>query len=486
MKPNRTPTKRYSITPLCGGIRTALVVAAGLSVVTAWTAHAQNDLFASITGTNQVGGGFISQYTPAGTPGTVASNLDKPRGLAFDSAGNLFVATNTLDNSGNFQGTIFKITPGGLMSTFAAGFPANFFFQGMATDTAGNVLVMGGPGSQFNSPNTIYKITSGGTVSTFVSIPGLGFGLAFDSGGNLLAADVIDQTIYKFTPEGVQSIFAGPAAFASGEGPAGLAFDQFGNLFVSTELIAGGSAGTDAILKFAPDGIIQPTFATGLTNIPRGLAFDSSGNLFVAELGYNAPGDILEFPPVGPPPTVFASGLGRSAGNGGAEYLAFPPPNTPVASNVTTAVALTFPEGTFAGTTTVAPIATSSLPAPPPANFSLTGDNLAFDITTNVTNITAPIIIAFQVPSSLDVSTLKALHYECDTQIPPNCTWVDRTIYPGDPNYPSSPAPNTIYASVSSLSPFVVAKFKFKAQVQQPINADGSSVFSVKRGVVPV
>ncbi len=462
-----------------------IAIAVCLSVVTAWTAHAQSGLFVSITGTNQNGGGLISQYTPAGTPSTVASNLDKPRGLAFDSAGNLFVATNTLDNSGNFQGTIFKITPSGLMSTFATGFPANFFLHGMATDIADNVFVMVlDPNS--SSPGTIYEITPSGTVSTFGSIPSLGLGLAFDSGGNLFAADNFNQTIYKFTSGGAQSTFAGSAAFPSGEGPAGLAFDQSGNLFVSTELIAGGSAGNDAILKFTPNGIMQPTFATGLTNIPRGLAFDSSGNLFVAELGYNAPGDILEFPPVGPPPTVFASGLGRSAGNGGAEYLAFPPPNTPVASNVTTAVALTFPEGTFAGTTTVAPIATSSLPAPPPANFSLTGDNLAFDITTNVTNITAPIIIAFQVPSSLDVSTLKALHYECDTQIPPNCTWVDRTIYPGDPNYPSSPAPNTIYASVSSLSPFVVAKFKFKAQVQQPINADGSSVFSVKRGVVPV
>ena len=45
---------------------------------------------------------------------------------------------------------------------------------------------------------------------------------------------------------------------------------------------------------------------------------------------------------------------------------------------------------------------------------------------------------------------------------------------------------NTIYASVTSLSPFVVAKVPFAAYVQQPINADGASVFSVRRGVVPV
>ena len=39
---------------------------------------------------------------------------------------------------------------------------------------------------------------------------------------------------------------------------------------------------------------------------------------------------------------------------------------------------------------------------------------------------------------------------------------------------------------MNSLSPFLVAKFKYGAQVQQPINADGTSVFNAKRGVVPV
>jgi hypothetical protein len=43
-----------------------------------------------------------------------------------------------------------------------------------------------------------------------------------------------------------------------------------------------------------------------------------------------------------------------------------------------------------------------------------------------------------------------------------------------------------IYGSVSLLSPFVIAKFTLSAQVQQPINADGTSVFSARRGVVPV
>jgi hypothetical protein len=83
------------------------------------------DLFASVNGNHQNGGGSIFQYAPNGTHSIFASNLDRPRGLAFDNAGNLFVATTTLDNSFNFQGTIFKITPGGMMSTFATGFGTN-------------------------------------------------------------------------------------------------------------------------------------------------------------------------------------------------------------------------------------------------------------------------------------------------------------------------------------------------------------------------
>jgi hypothetical protein len=41
-------------------------------------------------------------------------------------------------------------------------------------------------------------------------------------------------------------------------------------------------------------------------------------------------------------------------------------------------------------------------------------------------------------------------------------------------------------AQESSFSPFAITKETLQAQVQQPINADGSSVFGVKRGVVPV
>ena len=100
-------------------------------------------------------------------------------------------------------------------------------------------------------------------------------------------------------------MFADQSAFGPFTWPIGLAFDRFGDLFVSTE--AATPAGIHTILRFTPNGV-GTTFATDL-DWPRGLAFDRSGNLFVAERGVFAPpGDVLKFTPDGTG-TVFAPEL---------------------------------------------------------------------------------------------------------------------------------------------------------------------------------
>jgi hypothetical protein len=122
-------------------------------------------MFVSINGTARNGGGSISQYNPSGKQSTALSSLDRPRGLDFDKTNNLFVATNKLDvNTGNFQGTIFKITAGGEISTLAAGFPANFFLEGLVTDSGGNVFVVAGS-IPTGAPSLI---TPGGAISRSV------------------------------------------------------------------------------------------------------------------------------------------------------------------------------------------------------------------------------------------------------------------------------------------------------------------------------
>jgi hypothetical protein len=304
-----------------------LSIAVCLSLLSAWAAHAQGpDLYASINHPNVTGPGAVYKYTTAGVQNTVVASVVQPRGLAFDSFGNLFVASTDFDSNGNFVGSILEVTPDGTVSTFATGFPTNFFLLGLALDTAGDVFVMGENTSDPNLASTIFEVSPGGAISTFGTIPGLGQGVAFDSNGNLFAADGGDHTIFVFTPTGMRSVFAGPESFLPTEGPRDLAFNSAGNLFASTLLVdaTGNSTGNGRVLEFTPNGV-ETTFGTGLTNEPRGIAIDSTGNLFVAEIGHNRPGDILKFTPAGGAPTVFAI-AGRPQGNGGPEFLAFPRP----------------------------------------------------------------------------------------------------------------------------------------------------------------
>jgi hypothetical protein len=272
---------------------------------------ALNDLFVSINGDANNSNGSINEYTPTGVQSLFASGLSEPRGVAFDHFGNLFVANNFFDDpSQTFQLTIVKITQAGVPSTFAT-LSGNVFGEDLVFDRAGNLFVIALDANDLNGASTIYKITPGGVQSTFGTLPFQSFGLAFDSAGNLFAAcagvpNVANSaSIYKFTPDGTRSVFADQSAFGPFNGPIGLAFDRFGNLFASVE--AATPVGTDSVLKFTPNGVGSP-FATDL-DWPRGLAFDRSGNLFVAERGaFAPPGDVLKFTPDGNS-TVFAPEL---------------------------------------------------------------------------------------------------------------------------------------------------------------------------------
>lgn len=198
-------------------------------------------------------------------------------------AQNLFVSAAELDSSGfAVGGKIFEITPEGTQSIFASGLG---YAGGLAFDSAGNLFVIDFSNSS-NVPVTasILKFTPDGLRSIFASGLVNPFALAFDSAGNLFVTD--GGVIYKFTPAGVRTIFA-----TVGLGANGLAFDQAGNLFVGAG--GGGFSKTAEIYKFTPDGV-RTTFASELYS-PNALAFDSRGNLFVADHG-GPP--IYDWPPV--------------------------------------------------------------------------------------------------------------------------------------------------------------------------------------------
>src|SRR6184192_4856879 len=200
------------------------------------TAHAQN-LYVSA---HTPGMGFyhhsILEFTPSGVQSVYASGLLFPRGLAFDNLGNLFAAETLAPADDVEVGKVLKFNLRNKATTL--GSAIQFFFEGLAIDIAGNVYVMG---TDATGAGTIFKFTPSGDRTIFGSIPGQGWGLAFDSAGNLYAAEGGinfggERAIYKFAPDGTRTVFAGPSEFAEGEYPIGLAFDSSsGNLYVSIE-----------------------------------------------------------------------------------------------------------------------------------------------------------------------------------------------------------------------------------------------------------
>ena len=147
---------------------------------------------------------------------------------------NLFV-------SDNGSGNIYEFTPNGGSSTFASGFWLEYP-EGLAFNSAGNLFVA----SCVPNYGHIYELTPNGDSSTFASGLNYPTGLAFNSAGNLLEVDNGSGNIYEFTPNG------GSSTFASGVGaPVDMAFQGITLPFpepAALGLLAVGSLGLSALL----------------------------------------------------------------------------------------------------------------------------------------------------------------------------------------------------------------------------------------------
>jgi uncharacterized delta-60 repeat protein len=108
-----------------------------------------------------------------------------------------------------------------------------------------------------------------------------------------------------------------------------------------------------------------------------------------------------------------------------------------------------------------------------PSGYQVAGTNLAFEVYTT-SSYTSPVTVCFTLSSlsDADFAAARLLHNNGSGLV--------------DVTSSKDATTKTICATTPSLSPFVVAKPPYKATVQQPINADGSSSFTVKRGVAPI
>ena len=317
------------------------LVALGIAVLAA-PAHAQ-DLFVSNLGDNT-----ISRFAATG-PGTYAATATKlttpgfhsPEGLAFDTRGDLFVA-----NLGpNDSGSILEFTAGATPGTFAA--TATTLTQsnpyspfGLAFDTRGDLFA-----ADF-STDTINKFAVGTTPGTFgavTSLTGPGFfvpvGLAFDARGDLFVTSPgggighIYDSIAEFVVGATPGTFSMTSTLtdSSLSAPIGLAFDARGDLFTAnrdgnsiTEFTAGATPGTFGMTSTLTDSSL---------NGPEGLAIDAFGNIFVANENSTT---ITEFVSTGTgtfgTATTIKTGLSRPA------FLAFGPSAPPAVPEASTTV----------------------------------------------------------------------------------------------------------------------------------------------------
>jgi sugar lactone lactonase YvrE len=193
--------------------------------------------------------GIIDKYGLTGMPPV---NLNSyVYGMTTDSNNNLYVTLTDLS-------IIKKITPSGNVTTFAGSTQGSADGQGTAAqfntplgitiDSSGNFYVC----DELN--HRIRKITPGGLVTTFAGFnPGFAdgqgtaaefyypFGITIDLSDNLYVVDYGSHRIRKITPSGLVTTIAGSGeGYADGQGtaakfyrPEGITIDRSGNLYVA-------------------------------------------------------------------------------------------------------------------------------------------------------------------------------------------------------------------------------------------------------------
>lgn len=266
---------------------------------------------------SSVAGIGASGFTGDGGSAT-AANLAFPAGITFDNSGNFYIGDTA-------NSRVRKVDTNGVITTFAGtGDFGDFGDSGVATkagmnrpyavafDKAGNLYIA----DTYN--DAIRKVAaSSGIISTIAGTT-QGFGgdgggatgsllntptaLVLDAAGNLYIADTNNHRIRKVGTDGNITTFAGngnaadfgdggPATSASLNSPEGLAIDNAGNIYVA-------DTASHRIRKITPDGTITTVAGNGSGGFqgdggpataaslyyPKGIAVDPlSGNLYIAD-----------------------------------------------------------------------------------------------------------------------------------------------------------------------------------------------------------
>ncbi len=300
-------------------------------------------------------GDGLESYSGDGGPAARAQ-IDTPAAMAFDSAGNLYVA-----DSGNNR--VRQISPGGAIVTVAgtgvAGYSGDYGPatsaqlnrpMGVALDSAGNLYIAD------TGNNRIRLVYPDGTIAPVAGNGNAAFegdggqavlaalhaprGVAVDSGFNVYIADTLSLRVREITTDGVIHTLAGSgvagfsgdlgsATSANLNSPSSVAVDAQGNVYFTDEL-------NGLVRKISTGGVITTVAGTPLPSgpglhaiivggdggpatqalllAPKAVLLDGSGNLYITDSGENR---VRMVTPNGTIGTIAGNGTCCYSGDGG-------------------------------------------------------------------------------------------------------------------------------------------------------------------------
>jgi Concanavalin A-like lectin/glucanases superfamily/NHL repeat len=270
----------------------------------------------------------------SGTANTIsATSLYNPRGIVFDSSGNLYVAdfnnNRVLYYAAGSTTATRVYGQGGSFTTGTAnsgGITANTLSRptGLVLDSSGNLYIAD------NANNRVLYYAAGSTTATRVYGQGGNFttgaansggitantlnqpnALALDSTGNLYVADYANDRVLYYAAGSTTAtrVYGQGGSFTTGTAnlggitadsiyhPVGLALDSSGNLYVAdsanNRVLYYPAGSTTATRVYGQGG----SFTTGTANLggitadslsqPQFISLDASGNLYVADYANN-------------------------------------------------------------------------------------------------------------------------------------------------------------------------------------------------------
>jgi trimeric autotransporter adhesin len=258
-----------------------------------------------------------SNYSGDSGPALQAS-LDRPQGVTMDPAGNLLIAdvyNNRIRKVDAVTGIISTIAGTGVAAYGGDGQQAVYAGlsrpRGVAADTKGNIFIAD------TGNGRIRKIDSSGNISTFAGgasggspcgapVPAMSgvftypVGIAVDQSGNLFIADSASPCVSSVGADGVLRVVAGtgtagfsgdggPGPSAALRGPTGVLPDGKGGLYIADNL-------NSRVRYVSSSGIITTVAGTGMTGFsqpngpgalqtnmeyPAALALGRDGTLYI-------------------------------------------------------------------------------------------------------------------------------------------------------------------------------------------------------------